>query len=284
MKERKTREKKSVEAASGGLLQKHKRHFRNSSRLHRGLLLGAEGVLFVALIGVLAFTIVQEVRAGNGERLYDEMQQMKQPAQIEDAFFLDLSDEYQLETPDFEALQAMNPDIYAWITIPDTEVDYPVVQRVNEDGYYLKTNINGTSGYPGCIYSESANSKTFADRVTILYGHNMRDGSMFGALHDYEEDGFLEEHQTIYVQTPTDTLEYRVIAAGRHDDAYLFEDYDFSSSDGVKSLVNQMMQTGSAVISAEDIVSISDESRFLILSTCNKWNGSTRYLVVAESL
>ena len=84
---------------------------------------------------------------------------------------------------DFAELSSINPDIYAWIRIPDTQIDYPVLQREEDDTYYLRHNSSGRYAFAGSIYTEEANSRDFKDPMTVLYGHNMRDGSMFQNLH-----------------------------------------------------------------------------------------------------
>ena len=88
---------------------------------------------------------------------------------------------------DFAALQEENSDVYAWIYVPGTNVDYPVLQHPEDDTYYLEHNMDGSKGLPGCIYSESVNTKDFTDPNTVLYGHNMKNGSMFASLHNFED-------------------------------------------------------------------------------------------------
>ena len=68
----------------------------------------------------------------------------------------------------FEELQAVNPDIYAWITVPGTVIDYPILQHASDNTYYLMHNIDGSYGYPGCIYTENMNSKDFTDNNTVI--------------------------------------------------------------------------------------------------------------------
>ena len=91
--------------------------------------------------------------------------------------------------------ETVNPDIYAWIYVPGTKVNYPVLQHETDDTYYLNYNIDGTKGYPGCIYSEKKyNSKDFTDANAVLYGHNMKNGTMFGSIHRYEDQEFFNEN------------------------------------------------------------------------------------------
>ncbi len=95
-------------------------------------------------------------------------------------------------TIDFSALQEKNADIYAWIQIPGTLVDYPVLQHSTDRLYYLNHTIDGTAGLPGSIYSEAIHPKDFSAPMTVLYGHNMRNDTMFGSLHDYEDPDKLQ--------------------------------------------------------------------------------------------
>ena len=86
---------------------------------------------------------------------------------------------------DFASLQARNPDVYAWITVPGTQVDYPILQSASDNGYYLDHTIDGEEKPEGSIFTENYNSKDFEDPNTVIYGHNMKNGSMFRTLHDY---------------------------------------------------------------------------------------------------
>ena len=108
----------------------------------------------------------------------------------------------------FEELQAVNPDVYAWITVPGTDIDYPILQHASDNSYYLMHNIDGSYGYPGCIYTENMNSKDFTDNNTVIYGHNMKNLSMFGKLKHYNRDeNYYDSHQ--YFQILVDGKKYR---------------------------------------------------------------------------
>ena len=88
------------------------------------------------------------------------------------------------ESPvDFPSLWEMNSEIYAWLYIPGTEVNYPILQREGNDKFYLNHNSQGRYSDGGAVFTESAyNSKDFTDPVTLVYGHYMRSGTMFGSL------------------------------------------------------------------------------------------------------
>ena len=106
------------------------------------------------------------------------------------------STEELVENPiNFDELSKLNPDLYAWIRIPNTAVDYPVAQSSNsDDNFYLHHNYLGNYEFAGTIYSQRHNSKDFVERVTVLYGHNMLNGSMFADLHKFSDEEFFEEN------------------------------------------------------------------------------------------
>ena len=82
---------------------------------------------------------------------------------------------------DFQGLWAINPDAYAFIEIPGTQVNYPVMQSsTQEEDYYLNVTFEGVAALPGSIYSRMVNAKDFTDPITVIYGHDMLDGSYSG--------------------------------------------------------------------------------------------------------
>ena len=189
-------------------------------------------------------------------------------------------DENMNRVIDFDTLQAeTNEDIYAWIYIPDTNVDYPVLQHPTDDTYYLNYNIDGTKGYPGCIYSEIENSKGFDDFNTVLYGHNMKNGSMFHDLHQYKDELFLEEHPNIYIYMPDKTLKYEIYAAYQYDDRHLLYSFDYGSEKGRQGYLDDILgiKSMSAVFNKD--AEVTSDSHILTLSTCVGGQSTRRFLV-----
>ena len=120
----------------------------------------------------------------------------------------------QEDTLGFQELQSMNSDVIAWITVYDTPIDYPVVQGTDNE-YYLKHTFKKTEHVAGSIFLDKDNSQDFSNRKSILYGHNMKDGSMFQGLHKYESESYLQEHNKVYLYLPDgETLTYTVIKCG----------------------------------------------------------------------
>lgn len=180
---------------------------------------------------------------------------------------------------DFESLQKENPDIYAWITIPGTEVDYPILQRY-DDTYYLNHTVDGREGLPGSIYTEALNFRDFTDPNTVIYGHNMRDGSMFGGLKQYVDPAYLEEHREILVYTPEKKLTYQVFAAVTYDNRHILKSFDFSRTESYREFLDSLKEVRNMKSYVDPEVAVGTEDRILTLSTCNG-NEQERFLVEA---
>ncbi len=100
---------------------------------------------------------------------------------------------------DFDGLHQINPDVIAWIKIPGTNVDYPILQNTEEDDdYYLNRTMEGAEGLPGSIYMEKYDTPTFVDPVSVIYGHTLHDGTMFSELKKFRDKDFFNENQYIY--------------------------------------------------------------------------------------
>lgn len=182
---------------------------------------------------------------------------------------------------DFEKLQEINSEIYAWIEIPDTQIDYPVAQSTYDDSYYLSHNIYGEPEFAGCIYTEMANSLDFSDPVTVMYGHNMRNGSMFQNLHLFEDPEFFEENRYVYVYTPERRLTYEVFAAYSYDDVHLLNAFDFSDEEVFRQYLEDVLGGISMGQNTRKDVTVTTKDRILTLSTCMGGQTGARYLVQA---
>lgn len=183
---------------------------------------------------------------------------------------------------DFEALKQVNEDAYAWIEIPDTQVDYPVLQS-DTDNKYLNTNIDGSSGYPGCIYSNVCNSKDFDDYITVLYGHNMKSGEMFGSLHNFDDADFFQKFETYTVETEAARFTYRVYAAVNYNDKLIPAYFDVKSASGRDDFLESLEPCReNSITHFRDEIEISGEDKLLVLSVCIKGQDDRRFLIVSK--
>ena len=183
----------------------------------------------------------------------------------------------------FEEIRKENEDIVAWVEVPGTDVDYPILQSKPEmeEDFYLEHNLDGSGGYPGCIYIQKSNSADFCDAVTVVYGHNMKNGSMFSSLHRYEDRDFFDEHPNFSIYTPTEAKTYRVIAALNYDDRLIPAYFHFFlSGNDVGEFLKDIYGIGEGERShfVED-AGIEPSDHYVVLSTCSS-NSADRWLVV----
>ena len=179
------------------------------------------GILSVILLaaGVWIYQIISEYQTA--EREYEQLQEYvkvekntrdpenTKPNVAED----DKEGEKQEETVtvDFAALQEINPDVVAWIRIPGV-LEYPVV-RGGDNSYYLNHTVQKTYNIAGSIFLDYRNERDFSDSKNIIYGHNMKDGSMFHVLRNYQDIDFFQKHTDMEVYLPDGrTLNYQITA------------------------------------------------------------------------
>ena len=185
---------------------------------------------------------------------------------------------------DWEGLEAENPDIYAWIYIPNTNVDYPILQHPTEQSYYLDHNIDHSEGYPGCIYTHLRNNKDWSDPNTIIYGHNMRSGTMFASLHYYEDGEFFNNNPYVYIYTPDQgALVYEIFAVRTGGDEDILGTYDFTDEETFRSYIYTILNSRDMSGHIRNDVPVETTDHMITLSTCTG-DSSTRLLVEAVLL
>ncbi|MEE1172251.1 MAG: class B sortase [Ruminococcus sp.] len=187
--------------------------------------------------------------------------------------------EYADNPVDFDTLIEDNEDIYSWIYVPDTNIDYPVVQSHVDDNYYLDHDIYGNYSFPGAIYSQVCNSTDWNDRVTVLYGHNMLNGSMFANLHYFEDRDYFDENRHFYIFTPTRKLTYDIVAAFVYDDRHIMNSFDFKDDKVFKEFLDSVKNPRSIYSNVREDIELNLNSKLVVLSTCVNY-GEGRYLVI----
>ena len=244
----------------------------------------------IALLVCLFLMGKDHLNRRQAEENFDKLsEQTVEPAETDGTEENDILSELGIEVPekhlDWDAIREENADIYAWIYIPGTQVDYPVLQHPTEDDYYLDRNLDGSSGYPGCIYTQTINGKEFRDPNTVLYGHNMGNGTMFGSLHDYADNTFLEEHPYVYIYTPDgEVFVYEIFAASTFTDDHLLYNYDYSTEDGFSDYASEITGVRDMNSHVRSDISVEYGDFILTLSTCIKNHPTERWLVSAVLL
>ena len=191
--------------------------------------------------------------------------------------------EYPINKIDFKKLKSENEDIIGWIEIPDTVIDYPILYSdTDKDGkdYYIDRDMYKKKKSAGSIFVQTVNFSNFSDRNTVIYGHNMLNGTMFGTLKKYRDRKYFDEHDEIRVYIPGRMLTYKVYSAFVYTDKHLFSDFDFGNDKGYQEFIDMTYNPKSSVKHINKDVKVTAEDRIITLSTCTA-KDEERYLVVA---
>ena len=220
----------------------------------------------------------EEAKAAMTEDEINEMLAgMKETAETETA----TEEQSEVIPVKFEELQAVNPDVYAWITVPGTDIDYPILQHASDNTYYLMHNIDGSYGYPGCIYTENMNSKDFTDNNTVIYGHNMKNGSMFAQLHKFEDPDFFKENREVLIYLPDEVLHYTIFAAHIYDDRHLLYSFDFTDPEVYQKYLDSIFSIRDMSANIDKDITVTTDDQIITLVTCIGSQPNNRLLVQA---
>ena len=179
-------------------------------------------LLLVAAFGVSAFMVGSYLLEGKKqEERFDELSNMVADARTEPTEGTDPEATVPAPAPirdengmliEYKELHAMNPDTVGWLQFSGTEIDYPVMQTPEEPDFYLKRDFDKKESARGCIFAwGTADLDEPSDNIT-LFGHNMRDGSMFASLNAYVEKEAWEQNSLISFNTLKEYHTYKIIA------------------------------------------------------------------------
>lgn len=237
------------------------------------------GILLCVIIGSVSYIGYYYWTQSKNEKIYKEMQkEVIKPERVKETD----PEVAQAEIPiDFAQLQAQNPDIYAWIQIEGTNINYPIVQSAVDNEYYLNHTVEGQEGYPGSIYTENWNTKTFTDFNTVIYGHDMKDGSMFQNLHNYADASYMQQHPQVVIYTPEKKFTYEIFAAVVYDDRHVLHSFDYAFADQRQAFLDSIYNARNLGNVIREDVSVNTENRIVTLSTCMTGQDDKRFLVEA---
>lgn len=228
-------------------------------------------VLVAALIGLgaIAFQYISQQRA------YDDLEQYASLSDSENVALADL-------TVDWDALRAVNPDIVAWIYVPDSPINYPVVQGDDNEEYLHKAfdRSTGWLASAGTIFLDSTNSSDFSNQNSALYGHHMNDGSMFASLSDWQNNDEFNAHRDIYVLTPQGNYRLKTFALVKTtgDDALV--QTTFSSDESYQSYIQDKLDR-SVTTQQGEVLSAADIRQSMLFSTCEYSQADGRAVLFA---
>lgn len=180
-----------------------------------------------------------------------------------------------------------NSDMAAWLHIPDTEIDYPVMWTPADEEYYLRRGFDGSSNRNGCLILDTDSCLEPLTTNLIIHGHNMKSGAMFGTLTDYEDEDFCKEHMQIILYTEECQRNYEVLAVFRSQvykkTDQVFKFYKFFQADTAEEF-DDFYQNIKALSLYDTGVTAEFGDHFITLSTCSYHVTNGRFVVVAKEV
>ena len=229
-------------------------------------------VLVIAvLVLVLCLAVLGMIGYGywHGSKVYTTIAEQAFPEKEADAL--------SAMTVDWDALLAQNPDTVAWIYMPGTSIDYPVVQG-DSDEEYLKKDFTGDSGgivHKGTIFLATDNAGDFSDENNVLYGHNMNDDTMFAHLLQMTDQATFDAARTFYVLTPTQNYRCSTFALDVVDSTQTdLLQYTFSGKAALQQYMDE--RKSDSVVSVPNDVDSEQVSKLFTLITCGDDYAATR--------
>lgn len=184
----------------------------------------------------------------------------------------------------FQELYSQNSDLTGWLTVKGTGIDYPVLQ-CQDDSYYLSHNFYKKEDKYGCLFVKNQADVHTPGTNFIIYGHNMKDGSMFGALDSYKSKEFYQDHSEISFDTLYEERDYQILAVFETElySKDEFPYYQFYQAETEKEFWD-FYQKIKELSFYDTGVAAEYGDTFLTLSTCSDSGGNNRFVVVAKRL
>lgn len=228
-------------------------------------------ILIVVCLGVAGFS---------GWNLYQELHEYH----VSETTYTELlpkvvvKDEETQETGyDWDSLREMNGDVAGWIKMDDSTIDYPFVKGQDNE-YYLHHLFNGEYNNSGCVFIDVNNNSDFSDKNTVLYAHNMRNGTMFADIEKFKDASYYESHKVIHIYTPSNNyLVYPVagmLSNGQDD----YVRVSFSDDNDFLTYVSRFVSN--STFTSENTIEAGDQ--MVMLSTCNYDTYDGRFVLIGK--
>jgi len=179
----------------------------------------------------------------------------------------------------YEQLLEINSDIVGWISIDNTEIDYPVVQSSDND-YYLNHNVEKQSSARGSIFMDYRNKNVNDDIHTVIYGHHMKDGSMFGELSKYKDAAYYKEHDTIIFEGIEESTKWQIFSVYIYSPEDQFFEYEFEDEQQYTAYLDKIMKKSRY----DTDVEVTENDQLLTLVTCTYEVTDARFIIHAKRI
>ncbi|MDR2197359.1 MAG: class B sortase [Coriobacteriales bacterium] len=249
---------------------------RNARTSHTSRILLVVGIALIAAALIIALSLLG--RYLSARATYDSLEQAAglSPDSNQSVSQPSFDAGENLGNINWDALRQINPDIVAWITIEGTRISYPIAQAPDNE-YYLNHLFDKTSSTVGSVFLDCDNVAPLATYNTMIYGHNMLDGSMFADLLKFREQGFFDEHRTVRIATPDRVWRLQTLAVVVCEGDEQLRQLDFASDAAFTSYLDELLRY--ATIS--DAPSVGRIDRLCCLVTCTDLGNTKRLILLA---
>ena len=203
-----------------------------------------------------------------------------------------------VEPEGMEATFAKYKDVYAWIDIPEfktalgtsTDLSYPVAQHPTDRGFYLNRDLDGNNSKTGTLFTEAVvegktiNSKDLNDPVTVIYGHNMANRTMFGGLQTFLSKMDFSQQHLVYMYQKDRRVTYQIVGGVQYDLSHIIYYHDFSNDEVFNSFFDQLWKETDGTTNLDRANKPVAGDKVLILSVCKNGDDNHRYLVVCKMI
>lgn len=181
------------------------------------------------------------------------------------------------QSVDIENLQETYPNMQAWILAEGTVIDYPIMQAADNE-YYLSHLYDGTSNSNGSIFMDYRNNGMFTDDNTVIYGHHMKNGTMFQPLMEYKAQDFYETHPTMMIYTEEGDYLVELICGTIEEGDYEFVQFSFDDFNDMNEYVNELKKRSTF----ESKVTLFPGDKIVTLCTCTYERKNARYMLIGK--
>lgn len=179
---------------------------------------------------------------------------------------------------DFEPLLKINPDTIGWIKVPDTNIDYPIVWREGDNDTYLHTDFEGNSSQAGAIYLDMDSAPDFTGRNNLLYGHHMKNGSMFKDVVKFKDQDYFKEHQYFEVYTPDRTIHLKAVSCYYDKAQPIVRKTRFKTRESYNAFIQEMLSP----CSFAEMPEVDIDSLFVLVTCSYEVNDARTFLFAVE--
>ena len=233
--------------------------------------------LYIVLVIVLIAIIGVSVFFGYG--YFKEKEAVVKPTETTETS----TTSYLPENPiNFKKLKKQNADIFSWIKIDNTNIDYPILYPNDKSNdYYVRKNIKGEYDSQGVIWIENYNDPDWSDPVTVVYGHNIwTKGTRFYQLKKFRDENFFEKNRFIQIYAEGRELKYEIYSAFEYDDRHIMLSYNFLDDKVYQEFIDYTLNPLSLSKNVRKNTVVTTNDKLIVLSTCIKGKENMRYLVV----